>query len=551
MTTSGVNRKRQLSIRGRVRASLSSPLAGAPVAVWLPALAIVGLMLVPLIYLVIRATGAGEGWLDEILRERTFTLLRNTVTLTAAVTVSSVLLSLPLAWLTTRTDLPWRRFWSIITPLPLVIPSYVGAFAVVAFLGPRGMLQGWLEPILGIERLPEIYGFAGAWLTLTLFAFPYVLLSLRAAMNGLDPALEESSRSMGFGAFRTFLYVTLPSLRPAIAAGSLLIALYVISDFGAVSLMQYDSFTRGIYNQYRGAFDRSIAATLALVLVMLTLLILVAESWTRGRARYYRSSAGVTRPSKRHELGRWKYPAIAFCVAVSALTMVMPLFVIVYWLVRGVRAGEPIVFVWDAALNSGLVSLIAAIAALIVATPIVVFSVRYPGWLSYLAERLSYMGYALPGIVVALAFVFFGANYLTPMYQTLGMLVLAYVVLFLPQAVGIMRSALLQVNPHIEEAAKSLGSSSGLVWLKITGPLVRSGLISGGLLVFLTVMKELPATILLHPIGFDTLPMRIWNATLEGFWARAAAPSLLLILVAALPMILLAINEDRQERDRQ
>jgi iron(III) transport system permease protein len=546
-----MNRTNLRVVFGQARSIFGSPLAGAPAVIWLPALLIVGLMIVPLAYLIIRATGGDGSWVDEIFRERTFVLLRNTITLTFAVTAASVLLSLPLAWLTTRTDLPWRRFWSIVLPLPLVIPSYVGAYAVVAFLGPRGMLQSWLEPVFGIQRLPEIYGFTGAWLTLTLFAFPYVLLSLRSAMNGLDPSLEESSRSMGFGAFETFRYVTLPNLRPAIAAGSLLIALYVISDFGAVSLMQYDSFTRGIYNQYRAAFDRSIAATLALVLVMLTVLILFAEGWTRGRARYYRSSAGSNRPAKRNELGKWKYPALAFCIAVSIVTMVMPLFVISYWLIRGLQAGEPLMLVWDAALNSGMVSLIAAVAALIMAAPIVLFSVRHPSWLSYLIERLSYMGYALPGIVVALAFVFFGANYLTPLYQTLGMLVLAYVVLFLPQAVGIMRSALLQVNPHVEEAAKSLGSSSLRVWFRVTGPLVRSGLLSGGLLVFLTVMKELPATILLHPIGFNTLPMRIWNATLEGFWARAAAPSLLLILVAAIPMILLAINEDRRDQQHR
>jgi iron(III) transport system permease protein len=516
----------------------------------MPALLIVLVMLLPLVYLVIRAAGGGTALLDQLLRDRTWMLLRNTVTLTVAVTASSVAVSLPLAWLTTRTDIPWRRFWSIVTPLPLVIPSYVGAYTVIAFLGPRGMLQGWLEPLFGIQRLPEIYGFLGAWLTLTLFAFPYVLLSLRAAMSGLDPALEESSRSMGFGTLTTFWYVTLPHLRPAIAAGSLLIALYVISDFGAVSLMQYDSFTRGIYNQYRGAFDRSVAAGLALILVMLTGVILLLESWTRGRARYYRSTAGATRPPSVHRLGRWRYPAIGYCVAVLGIALVMPIFVISYWLVRGLQAGEPLMLVWRAAINSGMVSLMAALAALVIATPIVVFSVRYPSTLSWLFERLSYMGYALPGIVVALALVFFGANYLTPIYQTLGMLILAYVILFLPQAVGIMRSALLQVNPHIEEAAKSLGSSTGRVWLRVTGPLVRSGMISGGLLVFLTVMKELPATILLHPIGFDTLPMRIWNATLDAFWARAAAPSLLLILVAAVPMILLAWNEDRRERER-
>ncbi len=548
MTIGGFNRDHERTWLTRLRVAVSSPFAGAPVVIWLPALLVVSLMFVPLVYLGVRATDGGMGWVDVLVRDRTITLLRNTIVLTVTVTAASVALSLPLAWLTTRTDLPWRRFWAIVTPLPLVIPSYVGAFAVIAFLGPRGMLQGWLEPLFGIERLPEIYGFAGASLTLTLFAFPYVLLALRSAMNGLDPALEESSRSMGFGAFWTFIHVTLPSLRPAIAAGALLIALYVISDFGAVSLMQYDSFTRGIYNQYRGAFDRSVAATLALVLVMLTLVILLLEGWTRGRARYYRSTAGVTRPAKVHQLGRWTYPAVAYCAFIVMLTLLMPISVVSYWLVRGVSAGEPLELVWDAALNSGMVSVLAALAALLMATPIVLFSVRYPSWLSYLFERLSYMGYALPGIVVALAFVFFGANYLTPLYQTLGMLVLAYVVLFLPQAVGIMRSALLQVNPHIEEAAKSLGSSQLRVWVRVTGPLVRSGLVSGGLLVFLTVMKELPATILLHPIGFETLPMRIWNATLEGFWARAAAPSLLLILVAAIPMILLAINEDRRHR---
>jgi iron(III) transport system permease protein len=519
-------------------------------AVWLPALVVVSIMILPVIYLVVRASQGGSALVNELLRDRTLTLLTNTLSLTIAVTAASVAIALPLAWLTSRTDIPWRRFWAIVTPLPLVIPSYVGAYTVIAFLGPRGMLQGWLESAFGVQRLPEIYGFLGAWLTLTLFAFPYVLLALRAAMNGLDPALEESSRSMGYGAFWTFWYVTLPNLRPAIAAGSLLIALYVISDFGAVSLMQYDSFTRGIYNQYRGAFDRSVAAGLALILVLLTGVILLMEGWTRGRARYYRSTVGVTRPPTRHRLGRWTIPAIAYCVAVTGVALIMPIAVIAYWLVRGVRAGEPLMLVWDAALNSGMVSLMAAVAALLAATPIVIFSVRYPGWLSLLSERLSYMGYALPGIVVALALVFFGANYLTSIYQTLGMLVLAYVILFLPQAVGIMRSALLQVNPHIEEAAKSLGSSSSRVWLRVTGPLVRSGLISGGLLVFLTVMKELPATILLHPIGFDTLPMRIWRATLDGFWARAAAPSLLLIMVAAIPMILLAWNEDRRERQR-
>jgi iron(III) transport system permease protein len=525
---------------------VESVFAGAPAVVWLPALLVVLLMFLPLAYLVLRAAQGGSALVEILWRDRTLMLLRNTLTLAAAVTVSAIALSLPIAWLTSRTDLPWRRFWAIVSPLPLVIPSYVGAYAVIAFLGPRGMLQGWLERLAGIERIPEIYGFFGAWLTLTLFAYPYVLLALRAAMSGLDPALEEAARSMGFGAFATFWHVTLPQLRPAIAAGSLLIALYVVSDFGAVSLLQFDSFTRGIYNQYRGAFDRSVAAGLALMLIALTGVILMFESWTRGRARYHRSTGGTAGPARRLRLGGWRYPALAYCGGVTLVALVMPIGVIGYWLVRGLRAGEPLRLVWGAALNSSYVSLLAAAAALLAAVPIVVLSVRYPSRLASLFERLSYAGYALPGIVVALSLVFFGARYLPPLYQTIGLLIIAYVILFLPQAVGTLRAALLQVSPHIEEAAKSLGHSTPRVWLRVTGPLVRSGIVSGGLLVFLTVMKELPATLLLHPIGFDTLAMRIWIATSEGFWARAAAPSLILILVAAIPMILLAWNEERR-----
>lgn len=520
-------------------------LTGAPVVLWLPALIVALAMIFPILYLVLRASEGGTDLLDLLWRRRTLTILRNTVVLTVAVTLSSVALSLPLAWLTSRTDLPFRRFWLVVTALPLVIPSYVGAFAVVAALGPRGMLQGWLEGWFGIERLPEIYGLFGATLTLTMFSFPYILLPLRAAMSGMDHSLEEASRSMGFGAWSTFWRVTIPQLRPAIAAGSLLVAFYTLSDFGAVSLLRYDSFTRAIYIQYQSAFDRTLAAGLALVLVVLTALVLVLEAWTRGGSRYHRSTVGSTRPVRRLALGRWKPWAVAFCASVIIVTLVMPISVICYWLFRGLSAGEPLRLVWQAAWNSALVALVAAVVALFVAAPVVVLSVRFPGRLTGLIERLTYAGYALPGIVVALSLVFFGVRYARPLYQTLAMLIIAYVIRFLPQAIGSLRTSFLQVNPHIEEAARSLGHTTPRVWLRVTGPLVRPGLVSGGTLVFLTVMKELPATLLLRPIGFDTLATRIWSASAEGFWARAAAPALLLIVIAAIPMIVVSWREGR------
>lgn len=524
-----------------------SIVSGAPVVVWLPALLIGLVMLLPLVYLWIRASQGRTDIFDLVWRARTFTLLRNTVVLATIVTFVTVLISLPAAWLTSRTDLPWRRFWSVAMALPLAIPSYVGAYAVIAALGPRGILQGWLETILGIERLPAIYGLFGASLVLILLSYPYVLLTINATIANMDTSLEEASMSMGYGPARTFWLVTLPLLRPAIAAGALLVALYVFSDFGAVSLMQYDSFTRAIYLQYTASFDRTLAAGLALVLVGLTVTLLGFEAWLRGNAGYHRSTAGAARPARVTSLGRWKIPALMYCGTVIGAALLLPITVIVYWLVRGVRAGEPLRLVWDAALNSAYVSLLAAVVAVALSVPVVVFSVRYPGLLSALVERATYAGYALPGIVVALSLVFFGANYMPRLYQTTAMLVLAYVVLFIPQAVGAMRAALLQVSPHVEEAARSLGFNSPRVWLSVTGPLVRRGVLSGGLLVFLTVMKELPASLLLRPIGFNTLSTRIWGATSEGFWARAAAPALLLILIAAIPMIIISLRQSRAD----
>jgi iron(III) transport system permease protein len=273
--------------------------------------------------------------------------------------------------------------------------------------------------------------------------------------------------------------------------------------------------------------------------------VLLLEVSLRGGARYHRSTAGSVRPPRPVRLGRWKPVALGYCGLVAGLALALPLGVISYWLLRGLRAGEPLRIVWEAGISSALVSLVAAVVCVAAAAPVVVLAVRFPGRLTGLIERVTWAGFALPGIVVALSLVFFGVRYARPLYQTLTMLVIAYVIRFLPQAIGSLRASFVQVNPHLEEAARSLGHATPRVWLRVTAPLVRPGLLSGATLVFLTVMKELPATLLLRPIGFETLATRIWGATSEGFWARAAAPSLLLILIAALPMVVVAWREGR------
>lgn len=522
-----------------------APALRPPAVVWVPAALVAAAMLLPLAYLIVRTVGAGGEALDMLLRGRTAAVLARTVLLALAVTGAAAALAIPLAWLTVRTDLPLRRVWSVLTVLPLVIPSYVGGFVLVAAFGPRGMFQQLLAGPFGVERLPEIYGFPGALLALTLFTYPYILLSVRAALWGLDPALEEASRSLGHRPRATFFRVTLPQLQPAIAVGALLVALYTLSDFGAVSLLQFESFTQQIYVQYQASFDRTMAAVFALVLVGLTVAVLLVEARARGRARYYRSTVGAVRRARTTRLGRWRWPAASFCALVVFFALAVPVAVLAYWLGRGLLAGEPLRLLWGAMLHSVYVSGLAALATVAMALPVAVLAIRYPGRLSGLLERLTYLGFALPGIVVALALVFFGARYATPLYQTLGMLVFAYLVLFLPQAVGAARASLLQVSPRVEEAARSLGHTLPQVLVRITVPLMRPGLLAGAALVFLTVMKELPATLILSPTGFETLATEVWGAASEGFFARAAAPALLIIVASSLPVALFLLRERR------
>lgn len=511
--------------------------------VWLPSALVAGAVLLPVIYLILRALQIDPQSLDLLLRARTLGILVNTVMLAVSVTLAATILATALAWLTTRTDLPWRQGWAVLTSLPLVVPSYVGAYLFVAALGPRGMLQSALASLFGITRLPSIYGFPGAFLVITLLSFPYVLLPVRAALQRLDPALEESARSLGYSNRQTFFRVVLPQLRPAIAAGGLLVALYTLRDFGAVAIMRYTTFTRAIYVQYQSAFDRSTAAGLSLVLVAITLAVLLLEMRTRKQAGSYASDTDTGSPNIPISLNAWRTPALALCAAVSFLAVGLPAGVLGFWLARGLAVGAEVAPLLSATVNSLTASGLAAAATVVAAMPIAIMATRYPGRPSRWLERISYLGFALPGIVIALALVFFGVRAAPFLYQTLPMLILAYAVLFLPQAIGSLRASLLQVPTSLEEAGRSLGRPAHQVFLRVTLPLVQPGLLAGGALVFLTAMKELQATLLLSPYGFPTLATQVWSAVSEAFFARAAAPALVIILTSSVPMAYFVLRE--------
>jgi iron(III) transport system permease protein len=518
-------------------AGARSPGRRAPLPLLAGAAVVALAAVVPLVYLALRALSAGAEARELVPFDTTLELVLDTALLAAGVVAAALAVGVPLAWLVVRTDLPGRRVWGLAASLPLVIPSFVAALALLGAFAPRGLLQQALEP-LGVDSLPEIYGYWGALLALTLSTYPYVFLLAAAALRAADPSAEEAARSLGSGRAAVLLRVTLPSLRPSLAAASLLVALYVLSDFGAVSLMGYSTLTTGIYVRYESLLALDAAAILALVLVALAVVVVLLASRWRLRGAIYRSTPGAGRSAELVRLGPWRWPALAFCSAVLGLLLVLPLGVLVWWSVRADPIAGRADIAWDAALHSAAAAGVAASISVAVVLPVAVLAWRYPSRVSRALERLTLSPSALPGIAVALALVFFGARAGGFVYQSLGLLLFAYVLRFMPYALASTRASLDAVSPRLEEAARSLGRKPLAATTAVVLPLTRSGLLAGGALVFLSTVKELPATLLLRPIGFETLATEIWKGTSLGAYS-AVAPSALLLVAIAAPLVYL------------
>lgn len=485
---------------------------------------------VPLVYLVVRAFDAGPARVAGVLvAPRTLELVGRSTGLTVAVTAACVVLGTAAAWLVTRTDLPARGLLATVLVLPLAVPSYVAGFTWVA-------------------AAPGLAGFWGAFGVLTAVSYPYVLLPVLAALRAADGAGEEVARSLGHGPLTVALRVTWPRVRGAAAAGGLLVALYVLSDFGAVSLLRFDTLTLGIFTSYRGTFDRTPAVVLGAVLVLLAVLVATAERRARGGVRpggpsspdAARSGPGVGRTAPRIALGRWRPVALAGVVGVVGVALGVPIVSLGHWLAVGASAGsEPVGDVAAAAATTFGVAALAALATTLLALGVGVLAARHPGRTTRGVETLTYLGHALPGLTVGLALVALGARWLPVLYQTTALLIAGYVVLFLPLAVGATRTAVAAAPVRLEEVARSLGAGRLGALLRVTAPRAAPGIVAGAALVFLTVAKELPATLLLRPTGAETLAVRMWSLTAVSRYAAAAPYAVVLVLVAAVPVVLL------------
>ncbi len=457
-------------------------------------------------------------------------VLTNTLLLMVFTVLGATLIGVPLALLTAYAQLPWRRLWLVLLAAPLAMPSYIGAFTLYAAFGPGGEIDN----LLGVPT-PTVDGLAGATLVMVLYSYPFVMMTTRASLLSLDASLVNAARTLGMSLSKSLWRVVLPRVATGIAAGGLLVALYTLSDFGTPAIMRLDTFTRVIFVEYN-AFGLSQAAMLSLQLLVIVGLVLFLES---------RVSGTHEKPGRHLSLwpSGWQQTGIVLAVLpLFLLAIVLPLSIFGIWLAREGAAGFDIRYAW----NSAHASFLAAIVAVVLAIPVAHAAIA--GRAGRLMERVTYFGFGVPGIVMGTALVYIGLQ-LPFLYQTLGLLVLAYVLRFLPLAVGSVRSTAEGLDPSLVKAARLLGASPREAFQRVTLPLTLRGMVAGAALVFLEAMRELPATLMLGPTEFETLATYLWRVYEAGYFGRAAVPGLLLVLLSALGLALMLSGERRAEFD--
>lgn len=507
---------------------------------------------IPLGYILFRAiTGEPEVW-QRLLQIRIWKLLGNTLLLVVAVTGGALVTGVSMAWLTERTDLPGRGILRWMLALPLAIPAYIGGIVHLTLLRSRGgFIPQLLESLFGQPVFtPSPLGFWGVAFILTIFTYPYVYLLSAAAFRSLHASIEEAARTFGRTPWQTLWHVTLPALQPGLTAGALLVALDILAEYGTVALLRYETFSSAIFVQLAGRYDRSAASVLSGVLVTLAIAILWGELRLQGQARFTQMESNW-RSAPRQPLGKWKLPAFLLVLGVTSASLLVPVTVLTAWSVSAFLDPQTLAavfrtgsqgfgsFAWNSLWSSGL----AAILAVTLSLPVALLSVRYPNRFSRFISRFCQVGYAIPGVVIALSLVLLVNRLLPFLYATPLVVVIAYVLRHMPQAVRASESALGQLSPSLEEASRTLGRTSLQTLFEVTLPLVLPGLLAGGALVFLTSLKELPATLLLRPAGFDTLAVRVWIWAEDGFYTQAAPAALLLVLVSAIPLSFLLRRE--------
>jgi iron(III) transport system permease protein len=489
------------------------------------------LALLPLAFIIWIAVQTGwETVAALVFRPRVGELLVNTGLLVLLAVPITIVLSVALAWLTERSDLPGARLWAWLCVAPLAIPAFVHSYA-------------W------VTMVPGLHGLWAGVLVSVIAYFPFLYLPVSAALRRLDPALEDAAAALGLGPWRVFLRVVLPQLRLAICGGSLLVGLHLLAEYGLYVFIRFDTFTTAIVDQFQSTFNGPAANMLAGVLVSCCFVLLGLEVLVRGEERYARVGSGAARYQQRMHLGRATIPSLLLLLATTLLALGVPFVTIGRWLV----AGGTDVWRFDEiglALGQTLfLALAGALLATVAAMPMAWISIRAPGPLQRLLEGCNYIVGSLPGVVIALALVTITVRVALPLYQTLFTILVAYALMFLPRALVSLRASIAQAPVELERAASSLGRAPLNALWSTTIRLSAPGAAAGMALVALGIMNELTATQMLAPNGTRTLAMAFWSYSGEIDYA-SAAPYAFIMVAMSLPLTWLLYVQSKRMAGR-
>lgn len=512
------------------KAARRSARPGNRPAAWITVIAVAASLaaLLPLAFVLFVAVQ--NGWqtiVAMVVRPRVGELLINTVLLVVLTVPLCVLVGVALAWLTERTDLPGRRFGSLLCAAPLAVPAFVHSYA-------------W------VSLVPSIHGlFAGVLVSLVAY-FPFLYLPAAAALRRLDPAMEDVAASLGETPWRIFLRVVLPQLRLPIWGGALLVGLHLLAEYGLYAMIRFDTFTTAIFDQFQSTFNGPAANMLAGVLVLCCLLLLGTEAGTRGHARYARLGSGSEALPRLYRLGAGRAVAgLSLLALMTALALGVPFVTLGRWLISGGSAVWNMAELVTAFVQTLIYAVIGAVITTAAAIPIAWLSVRRPSRLIRLLESCNYVTSSLPGIVVALALVTITVRVANPLYQTVFTVLLAYLLMFLPRALIGLRASIAQAPAELEDVARSLGRTPSCAIWGITLRLAAPGAAAGAALVFLAITNELTATLLLAPSGTRTLATGFWARSSEIDYAGAAPYALIMILLS-LPLTWLLYRQSQR-----
>ena len=510
----------------------------------LVALASAALGLLPLIYITTLALSADPAVWSRLWTTRVPELLWNTISLAGAVVLLALVLGVSTAWIVTRCEFPGRRLWEVALVLPLAMPTFVLAYVFNYLLGFGGPVEALWQMLAGPQaKIFSPQSFLGVTVVMGLATFPFIYLLTRSALLNFNVSFEEVARTCGASPLRRIISVTLPLLRPSIVAGVALVILYVVSDFGAVSLLRYQTLTYAVFQQMTGQLDNQAASILSVLLVILALLFLVTERWFRRKSRFYQT-AGRYRAPQRIQCNWLQTVGLTASLAmILGAAFGVPVCLLILWSLSpealAILDARFFGFVW----NSAVLATLAATAGVLVGLPLAYLASRKPTWLNTSCLQAAYAGYVLPGPVAALAVLVLCLNLIPVVYGTVLVLIIAYVLHFLPAGLQSLEPAIQQITPNLEEVARTLGLSARETVRQVTLPLIRNGIIVAWVLIFLQTMKELPATLLLRPVGLDTLAIRVWLEASEEYY-QLAAPSAFLIVLVGLPALGLLLSRD-------